>query len=120
MNRQKVIEYLRQSPVEELVAVLQAVFKDRQPAPEEESFCRNRFFLGTAWSELESDEGQPHRWGPWDVDAVAYPDPDEYGESLGPDYGLCQSGTCTGCGFEVRSNVKRGLCAICGAGVNMT
>lgn len=120
MDQQCVIEYLRQLPDEELVAVLQGVFADRQPCPEEAAFCRNSFFLGIAFSDLESADREPKRWGAWDVEAVAYPDPTVYRGSLGPNWGLCQSGTCGSCGVNVRSNVKQGLCPICKAAVSMT
>ena len=120
VDRQRITDYLRQMKVEELVAVLRDVFADRQPAPEEATFCRNRFFLGTAWSDLQSAEGEPERWGPWQTDAVAYPNATKYGDSLGPDYGLCEEGTCGGCGLAVRSNVKQGLCPVCGVAVYMT
>jgi hypothetical protein len=43
--------YLRELPVERLAAILEGVFRATQPAPEEARFCRNRFFLGTAWSD---------------------------------------------------------------------
>ena len=54
------------------------------------------------------------------VEAVASPDPSHYGESLGPDWGLCQFGVCGTCGVGARSNVKNGICAVCGATVFMT
>jgi hypothetical protein len=120
MDRDAVGDYLSELPVEELVAVLRKVFETRQPMPEEASFCRNRFFLGIAWSELLSDRGEPETWAPWRVEAVAYPDPSEYGESLGPDYGLCQEGTCATCSVAVRSNVKHGLCPVCNSSVYMS
>ena len=119
MNRENAIEYLQTLPVEEFVAVLQQVFQNRQPAPEEATYCRNCFFLGTAWSDLESEKDEPTRWGPWTIESVAYPN-QEFNVGLGPNYGLCQVGTCGACGIEVRSNVKQGLCPICGAEVYMT
>ena len=120
MNDDDAVQYLSNLPDERLVDVLRRVFVVKQPAPEESAFCRNRFYLATAWSYLESDEGEPQRWGPWQFQAVAYVDPAEWGESLGPDYGLCQEGSCGTCGTRVRSNVKQGLCPICGARVYMT
>ena len=51
-----------------------ALFAVKQPAPEEAAYCRNRFYLGTAWSDLASGEGEPQRWEPWELDAVAYVD----------------------------------------------
>jgi hypothetical protein len=119
MNDEDAIEYLSGLPDERLVDVLRRVFAVKQPAPEEASYCRNRFYLGTAWSNLESDEGHPQRWGQWELDAVAYVDPAEWGGSLGPGYGLAQAGSCGTCGMRVRSNVKNGLCPICGARVYM-
>ncbi len=120
MNDEDAIKYLSNLPDERLVAVLRRVFAVKQPAPEEAACCRNRFYVGTAWSDLESDEGEPQRWGPWKLDAVAYVDSREYGDDLGPDYGLCQAGSCQSCGTRVRSNVKHGLCPICGGPAYMT
>ena len=120
MERQRLSEQLARLPVEELVAVLRDVFAARLPFPEEAAFCRSRFYLGTAHSDLLSDPGAAEAWGPWQTDAVAYPNPAEWGDSLGPDYGLCQAGTCMGCGTAVRSNVKGGVCPVCGAAVWMT
>lgn len=120
MDRQRIAECLLQLKDEELVAVFRNVFSDRLPSPEEAGHCRNRFFLGTAWSYRQSDEDEPERWGPWQIDAVAYPNPTVWGDSLGPNYGLCQAGTCGGCGLTVRSNVKEGICPICGDAVYMT
>ncbi|MEW4571149.1 hypothetical protein AB1L88_25035 [Tautonia sp. JC769] len=120
MDRRELAEELRRLPVEELVAVLRDVFEARCPFPEESAFCRSRFFLGVASSDLESDGGEPERWGPWRIEAVASPDPSHYGGSLGPGWGLCQSGGCGACGVGARSNVKNGICAVCGAAVFMT
>jgi hypothetical protein len=120
VDHRQLVEQLLRVPVEELVAVLRDVFDARQPWPEEAAYYRNRFFLGIASSELVSDEGEPERWGPWELDAVAYPDPAHYGGSPRPDWGLCQSGTCVGCGAGARSNVKNGVCAICGTAVYVT
>lgn len=120
MERRQLVGELRELPVEELVAVLREVFDGRSPSPGEAAFCRNRFFLGIASSDLESEEGEPARWGEWKIEAVASPDPAHYGGHPGPDYGLCQSGKCTVCRVAARSNVKNGLCAICGAPVYMT
>ncbi|MEO6811800.1 MAG: hypothetical protein ABI353_22050 [Isosphaeraceae bacterium] len=120
MERRQLVESLSRLPVEELAAVLREVFDGSLPWPKEQSFCRNRFFLGVASSDLESDEDQAERWGRWKLEAVASPDPTHYGTQTGPDWGLCQSGECGVCGVGARSNVKHGLCAVCGADVSMT
>jgi hypothetical protein len=120
MEHRQLVEHLRRLPVAEFVAVLRDVFDARLPCPEETAFCRNRFFLGVASSDLESDQGEPKRWGPWELEAVAYPDPAHYGGGLGPDWGLCQSGACVGSGARACSNVKNGVCAVCGAAIDMT
>ncbi len=63
----------------------------------------------------------PVEWEPWKFEAVAYVDPEHYGEGhLGPDWGFANEGKCESCGSWVRSNVKRGLCSICGSKVYMT
>ena len=115
----EVVDYLRQLPIEHLVAVLRQVFDARQPVGATK-VDRERFFLGTASSGLVSQEGEPERWGPWHIEAVAYPDPAHYGQQLGPDYGLAQEGSCASCQITVRSNVKNALCPICGAKVHLT
>ena len=120
MNDEQVIEYLSKLPHEQLADLLRRVFSVIQPAPAESSYCRNRFYLGTAWSDLLSDEGEPERWEPWQLDAVAYMDPAQQPDGLGPDHGLCEEGSCQACGTRVGSNVKHGLCAICGHRVGMT
>jgi hypothetical protein len=123
MDRQPLIEHLCKLPVEELVDVLREVFGRRQPAPEEASFCRNHFFLGVATSQLDADEldeDPAEEWGPWWTSIVAYPDTSVWGESLGPDYGLCQEGTCITCGNTVVSNVKQAICPVCGTAVYLT
>ncbi len=118
MKRDEVTAYLVRVPMEELLAVLQEVFEARTPNPEEAAYNRNRFFLGTASSVLGSEERQD--WGPWEIHAVAYIDRDEHPEGLGPDWGFCEFGTCESCGTHVRSNVKRGICPVCGDRVSMT
>src|SRR5665213_1112889 len=107
LNDSSVTNYLRELPVERLAAILQVVFQAKQPFPEEARFCRNRFYLGTATSDLESEEKEPERWSPWVLKAVASVDQE------GPDWGLCQSGSCGICGTEVRSNIKNAICPIC-------
>lgn len=119
MNRQEVVEILRALPDEELLTVLQEVFEGRQPYPLEAAWHRSRFFLGIAGSQRESDEGKPERWAAWEIRAAAYVARDEYPEGNGPDWGFCQHGTCPDCGTEVSSNVKLGICPICGAAVGM-
>jgi hypothetical protein len=108
---------LARLPDEALLDVLRRLFAQRRPNPEEDSYCRNRFFLGTA-SQMLDDDGV--NWGPWQLETVAYPDLTVYGGGLGPDWGFCQSGQCQACGTEVRSNVKQGICPICESDVYMT
>lgn len=101
-------------PDEHLLEVLRQVFAERRPNPEEDAYNRNRFFLATASSLLADDEVT---WEPWEIEAVAYPDPDHYDGGLGPDYGFCQFGECLTCGTATRSNVKNAICPICGTSV---
>ena len=110
-----VVEYLRSLPPEALVTVLQQVFATSLPFPLEKEFLRNRFFLGVASSRRE--RGEPEKWGSWQVEAVAYPDPEFPGR--GPS-GLCNSSVCGECGVGVRSNDKSGVCPICGAVVGLS
>lgn len=58
---------------------------------------------------------------PWEIQAVAYRDPALWpADNLGPDWGFCEFGQCQECGTAVRSNVKEGICPVCGAKVRMT
>jgi hypothetical protein len=122
MDVQTIIEFLKQAPDEQILDILEEVFKNRRPNPEEDEHIRNKYFLGTASSTL-SDAGE---WEPWDIDAVAYPDREAYdlgatlGQGVGPDWGFCQSGTCLSCGISVRSNLKHGICPVCNEKVYMT
>lgn len=120
MERDQLVEHLCRLQSAELVDVLRNVFAARLPWPEEAAFCRNKFFLGIASSDLESDAGEPTRWSPWTCEAVASPDHQRYGENPAPDLGLCQAGTCTACGVGARSNVKYGFCGVCESAVYMT
>ncbi len=124
LNQRAVVELLTTLPDEDLLAVLQAVFKVKRPNPEEDAYNQNCYFLGSASRLLASEEGEPERWEPWEIEAVAYIDRAAYPNILlddnGPDYGFCQGGTCQSCGMTVRSNVKHGICPICGNKVYMT
>ena len=86
MERQLLVEHLSRLSIEKLVAVPRELFDIRIPYPEETSFNHSRFFLGIASSLLESDDGGSEQWGPWELTAVAYPDPAHY-IGLGPDWG---------------------------------
>jgi len=121
MQQDEVVEFLKNLADEQLLAILQKVFTTKRPNQEEDRYNKNRFFLGTASSLLESEHDQPERWGDWNLEAVAYPDPAHYGpDGLGPDWGFCEGGTCDVCHTQVRSNVKHGICPICHSKVYMT
>jgi hypothetical protein len=123
-ERDKIIGYLSQCSNLELRELLFAVFQTRRPNPEEDEYNKNCFFLGTASSLLESSEGEPEHWGDWKIEAIAYVDREEPGESaedgLEPDWGFCQFGKCQSCAMAVRSNLKHGICPICGSKVSMS
>ncbi|MEV0457033.1 hypothetical protein [Catellatospora methionotrophica] len=51
---------------------------------------------------------------------LAWPDRDHYGGGLGIDQGLCEEGTCSGCGSTVTSNAKRAICPRCGTPCGLT
>jgi rubrerythrin len=113
MSHRKSVAELRRLPLEELVAILEEVFKLRQADQKQsESMCE-RLFIGLAQKNSESPQS-------YMLQAVAYPDPNFYGKALGPDWGFCQSGVCMACATTVRSNVKHALCPICGASVYLT
>ncbi|HEY3364325.1 MAG TPA: hypothetical protein VGK74_04675 [Symbiobacteriaceae bacterium] len=120
MRREDISEYLRAIPDEEFLVILEQVFRAKQPNPEESPYNRNHYFRGIAESRLESTPGEPETWGPWSVEAVAYINRVVYPEGTGPDWGFCQFGTCTVCGTKARSNVKSGVCPICGGEVELS
>ncbi|GIG02193.1 hypothetical protein [Catellatospora citrea] len=51
---------------------------------------------------------------------VAWPDRVHYGGGLGTYQGLCEEGTCAGCGRTVTSNAKRAVCPLCGTNCRLT
>lgn len=113
------VGYLRSLPPAQLVRVLQQVFAGSVPFTGEGAWCRSRWFLGIAHAYRESDPDEPVRWEPWRIEVAAYhlPDlspggPDDLGQSSG-------GGGCCG-GISHRSNVKLGVCPICGGEVGMT
>ena len=57
--------------------------------------------------------------GPWDVDIVALPVKAERAD-WSDEALICQSGSCGGCGAEVRSWSKRAECPVCGSAVGCT
>ena len=115
-----IVDLLRMLPDEHLLAVLHEVFTTRQPNPEEQAYNQNCYFLGTASRSRADAPEHAVVWEPWEIQAVAYLDRDTYTATYGPTWGFCQFGVCTACGTTVRSNVKRGICPICGAKVSMT
>lgn len=120
-ERDKVVEYLSQCSDPELREILFAIFQTRRPNPEEDKYNKNCFFLGTASSLLESSDEEAEPWDTWKIEAVAYVDEEEYGEDvLGTDWGFCQFGECQFCGISVRSNLKHGVCPVCGSKVSMS
>lgn len=108
-----IVDSLVSLPCEELLEILGRVFATQHPNPEEDEYHPNRYFLGTSTQVSDPATTRPV----WEVQAVAYP-PSSAG--LGPDWGFCQFGQCRGCGSLVRSNVKRGICSVCGTDVEMT
>lgn len=112
------IAFLAGLPPAELVRVMQRVFAASVPFPSEEKHCRSKWFLGIAHSWRASEPGEPLEWEPWQIEAAAYNPP---GSPGGP-HDLAQSsggGPCCG-GISHRSNLKRGVCPICGREVGMT
>jgi hypothetical protein len=115
----ELVERLLAASDGELREVLRQVFERRMPYPEEAAYHRSRFFLGVVSSELESEPEAPERWGAYQLRAVAYADRDTYGDDPGPD-GWAQRGTCEACGTSVCSNLRQGVCPVCGAAVRMS
>lgn len=112
------IAYLQSLPPAELVRVMRQVFATNVPFPSEAAFCRSRWFLGIAHAWRCSQPGAPVEWEPWQIEVAAYNPPD----SLGGPGDLGQSSGGGGCcgGISHRSNLKRGMCPICGREVGLT
>jgi len=119
-ERENVVRRLEACSDEELREVFSQVFKARRPYPAEEAYHHNRYFLGVASRQLAGEPQEPERWEPAAVYAVADVDRSAYGDGPGPDVGFSQFGTCDGCGVKVCSNLKQGLCPICGEPVSMS
>lgn len=121
MTSKQAADYLSSLPDKDLREILFEVFKTKRPNPEEDSFNRNSFFLGTG-SIDKAEEGQPQKWEEARIHAVAYIDREYYPDdkSNGPGEGFCQFGTCGNCGVAVRSNYKNGICPLCSSKVYMT
>ena len=114
MNRnelQKMAEILGKLDERELVFVLSKVLPNHDPYKQDPIIERARFVLAVAYQE-NGNSG---------LNIVAYPDPDEYGDELGPDWGLCQSsGGSEWDGIEYVSNVKNCISPYSGEKIHMT
>ncbi|WP_223257383.1 hypothetical protein [Phormidesmis priestleyi] len=120
-ERKKIVGYLSRCSDRELRDILFAVFQVRRPNPEEDEYNKNCFFLGTASSLLENGKGEPKHWGAYKIEAIAHVDREECGENVPAiDWGFCQFGECQQCGIAVRSNLKHGVCPLCGSKVYMS
>jgi hypothetical protein len=109
---------------EELVAVFQEAFSGRPKTTAEPWIRSMHYFVGITYQYDESDDGLPPQWSSWKISVIAKPDPAEYQNDsaelfVGADWGFCQEAECS-CGYHVRSNMKCGVCQICGKNVAMT
>jgi hypothetical protein len=116
---------LRDLPDEELATVFHLAVADRKLT--EYPWLRGQHYvMALAYQADESDDEATERWGQWQLAMITRPDPDHYSRAisgeliLGEDLGFCQEGTCIECGADCCSNLKHGICPICGAKVFMT
>jgi hypothetical protein len=116
VNREEIIAELQRMSVPELVSVFRDAFAPHHPGTRQSGVTDDRYILAVARRDVDPDRSQDDP--PCTIEAVAYPDPAEY--DLGPDWGLCQQGTCRSCRIVVCSNVKRGTCPSCGSNVSLT
>lgn len=107
VNKNDVVEFLTELPMAEMVAVCESVFTARTPFPGEPG--EDRFCLAISSRRQQTCQ----------LEAVAYVNREKYQLTNGPDFGLCQSGTCV-CGITLRSNVKHARCPACAANVYLT
>lgn len=113
MTREEIINHLQELPIEELIDILREVLPLQKTGTSTPSSRADRLILAVASRNLDPDcASEP----PCTLEAVAYPNPD----GLGPDWGLCQDGSCSTCRIPVCSNEKRGICPSCGNSVSMT
>lgn len=115
-DEKKVIEYLEKCTKKDLRYILQQVFKTRSIKTEHEE---RSFFLGEAFKDFLNEPGEPK----WEFAAVAYVDTDQYAEGtrgLEGDYIFFQHGKCDTCGIWVVSDLKGGICPVCGSKVALT
>ncbi len=116
----ELVSALRSLPDEWLVDVLTEVFERRRPYPDDGTAADARYYLGIA--ERDRDERTGAWTGPAEHVAVAYADPAHRSGpgDAGPDWGLCQEGTCDSCGIGLLSNRKQVRCPLCGAARYLT
>src|SRR5262249_31077934 len=57
---------------------------------------------------------------PWSVDCIAVHESEKTPRPWADDVPICQSGTCSACGAEVRSWAKNAVCPVCSAKVYCT
>ena len=113
MISQKLSELARKiSALEErdLIYVLSRVLPEFSPYESHPVTDLSGFFLGAFRCQR----------GTVEIDIVAYPDLDEYGDDPGPDWGLCQRTPSEVKGLEYVSNVKNCLSPFDGRRLHLT
>jgi hypothetical protein len=101
-NKEQFIKWLRSLSDKQFVEFFYEVVKDRNTSDIEKW---NGHFILSDTECVENEE--------WETDHIALHDPQECPEGWADDVPICQSGTCSSCGAEVRSWAKHAICSIC-------
>ena len=100
-SRQAIVQYLRALADKELAEVFYEATRDRPSSDVAEA--KRHFVLG----EVSLEEGK------WDLEVISPADAADGPWASGVP--ICQSGTCDGCGLQLRSWAKHMSCSVCGA-----
>ncbi|MBA9002599.1 hypothetical protein [Thermomonospora cellulosilytica] len=111
-ERERLAQRLRQLTLGELVDVLRRVLP-RHADEDGESIL----VLAEAFRSRPDPDDEPEE--PY-VELVAWPARDLYDGSIGPPWGLLESGRCDNCRALVTSTVKRAHCPVCGTLCGLT
>ncbi|GAA4237606.1 hypothetical protein GCM10022254_50120 [Actinomadura meridiana] len=113
-ERERLAQDLLRLGLPELVDVLRRVL----PAhAEEDTAMPSVLILAEISLPLDGDSSLTE---PPFIEAVAWPDRDDYDGGFGSDLGLYEQGRCAGCELDVISSAKRAFCPVCGAVCHLT
>jgi len=110
VERDKLAAQLAALPMRELLDVLRRVL----PAQTDEMGSGLGHALVLAEATWSKDDANPASRADLELALIAWPDRAYYDhEPLGPDQGLYEEATCSGCAVNVTSTAKRAICPVC-------